>query len=94
MLYSHSKWNSFNLFPVSATSFYVSLQFFKSISNNYIHHEKKTKQSFLAQGLSNHTATNLVTDIHDVERDKRQGKTYQRLVELPDYSSKNSSWKF
>ena len=50
--------------------------------------------SSLAQGLFNYTASNMVTVLHDAERDKRQRKTFQRLEDPPVFSSESNSWEF
>ena len=40
-----------------------------------------------------YTTTKKVTALLDAELDKRQRKTFQRLDDLPEYFSENSSWK-
>ena len=48
----------------------------------------------LPQDFLNFTTYKLVTNIHDAERDKRQRKTFHRLQEPPENSSKTGRCKF
>ena len=62
--------------------------FFIIISLIYILQQNLNILSSLAHGFFNYTTSNMVTDLHDAELDKRQRKPFQRLDEPPESSSK------
>ena len=51
------------------------------------------KKTSLAQIFFIHTTSKMITDLHDVEIDKGQGKTIQHLEDPPEYTSENSGWE-
>ena len=73
-IFFDSIWNLFT-FP---------LIIYQSISTKHIFYEKTTRLSSVAHGVFNYTTSNLVTDLHELELEKRYCKTFQRLDDLLD----------
>ena len=86
-------WNVVSELSVCAKCFYISSGFSNSVSVKYVLHENITILSSLVHGFFNYTTSGMVNFLHDAELDKRQRKTFQRLDDTPDFSSKSSSWE-
>ena len=84
----------FSTFLFVSHVFPIIMIFHKSISPKYRLHENITVLNSLSHQLFDQTTSKMVTGLDDAELDKRHRKTFQRLDDPPEKSSKNSSWNF
>ena len=69
------------------------LNFFKSVSVRYRLHENVTLKSSTAQRVFIYATPKMVTYLHENELGKCQKKSFQRLDDPTELSSKKNSWK-
>ena len=85
----------FSLFPLTQFGFFSTSLFLQNVNTFFpkflsLYH---FKLSSIAHGIFKYTKKKIVTDLHDAEREKCQTKSFQRLDNLPEFSSKIGSWK-
>ena len=79
---------NFSTFLFVQSVFTFLLKFLRSMSINFRLHENIIILSSLTHGFFKCTTLELVTDLLDAELEKRQRKTFQRLDDPCEYSSK------
>ena len=69
------------------------MKYKETLSTKYKLRENITKLHSIAQGVFNNTTSQMVLDEQDAERAKHQRKSFQRLHDHREKSSKIGSWK-
>ena len=88
MLDFSAKRNLLFQFGVQTIGGYFPTEYFQSISFRNKLQENITILSFIADGILIDTTSKMVTDLDDAEHETRQQKSFQRLVDPLEYSSK------